>query len=217
MVCIRKAEPLERACFAIRRLRCAVECSELHDGRVEQARVVPVEQLVGKCVEMPFPHGSVEGDVAVVKACEHSIDIAVEGGVGEIESKRGDGSCGVFSDSGHGEQCVEYLLRRGCAVANHSADGTCCGGDELRSTVQVAGTRVVAEPLPVAQHLVFGGLRQCLHIRKTVHEAQVVLHALCYACLLEDDFGNPDAVRVGGFAPRQDTVVGFVPSVQLVI
>ncbi len=54
-----------------------------------------------------------------------------------------------------------------------------------------------------------------MEIGKSFDEAKVVVDTLCDACLLEDDFGNPDVIGVGGFSPGQGSFVVFVPIEEL--
>ena len=81
-------------------------------------------------------------------------------------------------------------------------------GDDLPgSVVEVAGTAVVAQALPLAQHLVFRGGGKGLNGRPTVHKALPVVPTLLDLRLLEDDLGEPDGVGVAGLPPRQVATV----------
>lgn len=82
--------------------------------------------------------------------------------------------------------------------------------------MEVARPGVVAEPLPEFEHLVLGGGGQGADIGKALRKAQVVVHTLCHARLLEDYLGKPDAVGVAGPAPRQVAPFAGVPVKQYV-
>ena len=69
--------------------------------------------------------------------------------------------------------------------------------------MHIAGTTVVAQSLPQAQHLVFTGSGQRLDGRELLHESQPVIASLLDARLLQDDLAHPDAVRVTDATPRQ--------------
>ena len=84
----------------------------------------------------------------------------------------------------------------------------------LGGAVHVAGPRVVAQALPVAQHLGLGGGGQGVHRRVGRQEGFVVGKALGHAGLLENDFGQPNGVGVAGVAPGQVALVARVPGQQ---
>ena len=77
----------------------------------------------------------------------------------------------------------------------------------LGSVVEITGSAVVAQALPLAQHLVFRGGGKGLNGRPTVHEALPIVPALLHLCLLEDDLREPDSVGIASPPPRQVTTV----------
>ena len=66
--------------------------------------------------------------------------------------------------------------------------------DLLGRLVQVAGAGVIAEPGPVVQHLVDGGVGQRQHVGKAGHEALIVGNDRSDLGLLQHDFRDPDPV-----------------------
>ena len=78
-------------------------------------------------------------------------------------------------------------------------------------TVHVAGPGIVAQPLPIAQYLGLGRGGHCLHSGVGAQKGFVVGEALRHAGLLEDDFRQPDGIRVAGVAPGQVALVAGVP------
>ena len=69
--------------------------------------------------------------------------------------------------------------------------------------MEVACTAVVAESLPFAEDLVFGGGGEVFHLGPAADEPQPVVVSLLDACLLEDDFAEPDGVGVGSVSPGE--------------
>ena len=145
--------------------------------------------------ELPFALGGVDGGGDAVVAGEDAVDVAVDDGGGEVEGKGADGSGGV----------VAYALQR--ADAFEGGGETACSHNLAGSRVEVACPAVVAQSLPLAQHFVLGGGGQVGHCRPSVHEALPVGQSLLYARLLQDDFGEPDGIRVACLPPGQVAAV----------
>jgi len=80
--------------------------------------------------------------------------------------------------------------------------------------MQVARPRVVAQPLPQPQHLVFLGFGQMGHSGETFHKLLPIGHALADTGLLQNHLAQPDRVGVGGVAPGQVAPVAGIPSQQ---
>jgi hypothetical protein len=80
--------------------------------------------------------------------------------------------------------------------------------------VQVAGAAVVAESLPEAQHLLFGGGGQVAQGGEGVQEAVEVRHDGGDGRLLKHDLADPDVVRVAAAAPGQVAPSGLEPGEQ---
>ena len=66
--------------------------------------------------------------------------------------------------------------------------------------MEVAGTRVIAEPGPRLHDLINGGLGQRLDGRKAVEKAQVEGFDRRNRGLLQHDLGQPDPIRIGDFS-----------------
>lgn len=62
--------------------------------------------------------------------------------------------------------------------------------------MQVAGTAIIAQALPIFQHLVLVGSRQRPDIRETADKPPEIVHPLRDARLLQYNFGNPDDIRI---------------------
>ena len=143
--------------------------------------------------------GRVDGGRDGEDAGKDAIDIAVDGGMGQPESHRGDGGSGVVA---HSLEAAYLLVGIGKGSALHYLP--CCG-------VEIACPRVVTQSLPQLEHLVFAGGCQVCHGRIGVHEPQPVLRALADACLLEDNLGKPDGIGVTASAPREFAPVAMSP------
>ena len=133
---------------------------------------------------------------------EHAVDIPVDDGGRQSEGKAADGSRRIVSDA---LQCLDTLQRGGEAALCHHL---------LGGSMQVTCPAVVAQALPLPQHLVLRGRRQCLHCRPPPHEALPVGPSLFDARLLEDDFRQPDGIRILCLTPRQFPAVFAKPSKQ---
>ena len=78
--------------------------------------------------------------------------------------------------------------------------------------MQVPGAGIVAEPLPEAEHLILGGGGQGLDVGEVFQEPFPVGPSLGHARLLQDDFAQPDRVRIPGPPPREVPAVLGVPA-----
>ena len=123
-------------------------------------------------------------------ACKNSIDIAIDHGVGQSESQRGDGRSRVVA---HAAQRAYLVVGRWEAAHLRYLSG---------GAVQIARAAIVAESLPLRQHVVLRSASQRLDIREAADEAPVVVVALSHARLLEDYLAYPYAIRVGRLPPR---------------
>ena len=84
-----------------------------------------------------------------------------------------------------------------------------------RAGVQVAGARVITEPLPELKYLVERCRGERRNIGPACHESVEIWADSRYRRLLQHDLAEPDAVGVGsdagGGAPRQRAAVAVVP------
>ena len=135
-------------------------------------------------------------------AAQDSLDVAIHDGCALVECVAGNGAGGVAADAGQGEQ----LSRCPGELPVESFD------DLLGRAVQVAGTRVVAEPLPQLEDRVEPGAGEALDRRESLQESLVVGHDRRDLRLLEHDLGDPDRVRVFGLSPGQITPVLSEPA-----
>jgi hypothetical protein len=146
-------------------------------------------------LEKLFALGGVDGGVDAEVAGEDTIDIAIDDGSGEAEGDAPDGGSGIVAYALEFPDFFEGV--------REMAEGD----DLLGGVVEVAGSAVIAQALPLAQHLVFRGGGKGLNGRPSVHKALPVVPALLDLRLLEDDLGEPNGVRVAGLPPRQIATV----------
>jgi len=73
-------------------------------------------------------------------------------------------------------------------------------GDRLCAGMQVAGTRVIAEPGPELEHVIERRRRELNDRREAFEEARIVGCDRLDGGLLQHDFGEPDPIRVRGLA-----------------
>ena len=71
----------------------------------------------------------------------------------------------------------------------------------LRAGMEISRPRVVAKPGPALQHVFKWRLGQALHVRPARQEPRVIRRNRLHRGLLQHDFGQPDAVRIGRLAP----------------
>ena len=83
--------------------------------------------------------------------------------------------------------------------------------DLPRGSMEVAGTAVIAQPLPQFEHLVLGRGCQCGDVGEPLRKAQVVLQSLRHARLLQDNLRKPYPVRVTRATPGQVTAFAGEP------
>src|SRR5450432_537072 len=120
----------------------------------------------------------------------------------QVESHAGDGRGGVIAN------------------ARQAANGTVLARKTARSDnllgrpPQVARARVIAEPAPKRQHIRLSGCRQRFNRGEACQEPLVIRDHRCRPGLLQHDFGNPYAVRVGGAPPGKIAMAVAVPGEQ---
>jgi len=168
------------------RLRGADRGPEIHDGLVigrgsTQASAKGLnhsllrQQALCQRREFMLAGSRVDGRGNGEVAGQHPIDIAVDHRHGQVESDRGDGRRRIVA---HALQLADFLV---------SIRKSAHRDNLLRSKVQVAGPRIIAEALPKAQHLVLGRRRQLFHAGPSRHEPEPVVPALLHLRLLQDN------------------------------
>ena len=114
---------------------------------------------------------------------------------------------------------------RACRVAANARQGqhlVVIGGkppfvpryDHSRRPVQLPGTPIVAQSLPVAQNFRFLGLGQRTGVGKSPQEPLVVAQHRDDLRLLEHDLADPNGIGIAGIAPRQIAPMAAIPGEQ---
>ena len=186
-----------------------MQSTELHDSRVEQARMVAIQQLFCQMVEILLAGRGIERQIAVEQAREHTIDIAVKCGIRCIESKRCDGTGRIITNARQSTEGFKSGRETGMIISHVRLIHYHLGG-----LVEIACTGVVAEALPETKHLILIGGSEQIDCREGLNEAMVVIHTLSDTRLLKDDLGQPNIVRISGLPPRQYTVANCVPIIE---
>jgi hypothetical protein len=74
--------------------------------------------------------------------------------------------------------------------------------DNLRGSMQVARSGIVAKPRPMMQHIIYGRFGQSRNVREPLHKALVVPNYRRYLGLLQHNFADPDPVWIDLLLPR---------------
>ncbi len=125
-----------------------------------------------------------------------------------VEGNGADGGRRVGADAGQGEQASLAVGEAAAMSFRHGA----------RTSMQVAGARVVAEPGPGRQHVVDrrGGERR--DGRPALDEAAEIVAHGGDGGLLQHDLGKPDDIRIGPRsgrgAPGEGATMAVVPAKQ---
>lgn len=77
--------------------------------------------------------------------------------------------------------------------------------------MQIARPGVIAQALPLLQHLILRSERQGVDIGEAFDKAMIIVPPLLHARLLQYNLGYPDAIGVVCLSPRQIPFIGIVP------
>ena len=130
---------------------------------------------------------------------QDTVDIPIYHSGGQAEANGAYGGSGVVSYTFEATDALQGV-RKGSQ-----------GHDLLGGCVQVAGSGIVAQSLPEPQDFVLGGIGQVFYLGKPLHKALPIGFALDYSGLLENNFAEPDRIRIPGTAPGEVSPVLGVP------
>ena len=143
-----------------------------------------------------------------IKPRDDALDIAVDRRCRRIERDGRDGGRGIGADAGQIAK-VLFACRDLTAVPLDYGAG---------AGVQIAGAGVIAETGPGLEHLFERCRRQRPDIGPARQKARVIGPDRLDCGLLQHDFGQPDAIRLGALArrrpPRQPAAMAVVPGQQ---
>ena len=196
----------QRAAPAIRQPGRADGRAEIHRRLGIVARPPVGRELAGKPAENGFRGGKRLLDREETR--HDPFHVAVHGGRGAVERDRGDRGGGIGADAG---KRAQSFLALGKPAAMLRDQHPC-------AFVEVAGPGVVAEPLPLVQHVIelrFGESRERGPSGDEPPEIPVDGR---HGGLLKHDFADPDPIRVrrraGRRSPGQVAPVAVVPGEQ---
>src|SRR6202034_440808 len=140
-----------------------------------------------------------------IKPRDDALDIAVDRRPRSVECDGRDGRRGIGADAW---QIAKALFaRRYLTVMLLDYDAG--------ASMQITGTGVIAEAGPGFEHIVERRRRQRPYIGPARQKARVIGPDRLDRGLLQHDFGQPDAIRIGALplrgAPVQPAAVGVVP------
>ena len=194
----------EWAILAERVLGFANQRAEIHERLIEEIRAFGINKFQQQSLKFFISRiGANEGsDIKI--AADEAVDIAVDHGDGDAESKRSYSRSSIASHTLEFEQFGDRLWERAVIEIHHLFGG----GEEI------ACAGVVAQPLPAFEDLLFRGSCEVENRWELVNKAEIIVGALSDARLLKDHFREPDVVGVVGFAPGQKTAIFIVPGAQ---
>ena len=140
----------------------------------------------------------------IEKTRDDPVDIGIQDRHALIKSKRGDGCCRVWADTGKGTEGWKIGWDIAAKLRRY----------RLRCSVQVTGARVISEALPEFENIGFGGRRECGDIGKTAHPSLKIRDHGGDGGLLQHELGDQYGVGRGGSAPWEVASVGAEPSAE---
>ena len=160
----------QRTKQTVGRLRRTLHGSEVHNCLVIICRPGFIEHLTRQSGKSLFPFSRINGNINAEIAGKHPIHIPVDRRIRHVIGKGADGRCRIIPHSLQSTYlCIGF---RKCPL---HAFG--CG-------MQVTGTRIVPQALPIFHHFVLGRSSQRHHIREAFYETQKILIPLRHSCLL---------------------------------
>jgi Ca-activated chloride channel homolog len=200
---VRRAEGTHRAPPAVRAPRGTHESPELHHRLVESSGVCRIHQRPERSIQrLKRRVRSVE------KAREDPSYIPIHSGNRDPMRNARHGACGVGTDPRERAQLGEGF-RNASPVALHH---------DLSRPMEIAGPRVVAQPLPEAEEFIFRRARQRLRVWEPGEPPPVVGHHGVYPRLLKHDLRDEDGPRIPRLppwecpAPKAEKVAEGIPN-----
>lgn len=178
--------------------------SQFHHGLVEIPGPERIEHRRGTCRDPAQSLRSIDGQVAAEESCHDPLDIAIDRRDRLLEANRGHGRCSVRP---YARQCAQ--------ISGRGRKPTAPGVTHRESRpMQVPGSCVVTEALPHFEHIFERRVGQIHHGRPPVHEPLPVAGALIHPGLLQDDFAEPNRIRVRVCTPGQRPLMPVEPRQQ---
>lgn len=138
---------------------------------------------------------------AIKKAAEHALHIAVKNRMQLIAGDACNGRRRVRADTGIRAQSLIVDRHGFQAFGVHLPGGS----------MQVTGALIVAQSLPVLQHLVRIGQRKRAEVGEPSNKAIIRWQHGCDTCLLQHDLRDPDAIGITAATEGQIPLVLSIP------
>ena len=203
----RAARAAPRAQHAARPARGADRGAEIHHRLGEVAGPQRRDQGRGELLQPRLCRGQRQGDG--VEPSDDALDIAVDRRHRTVERDRRDRRRGVAADARERTQRRGLAREYAAVTLDHGAG----------AGMQIAGARVIAEPLPHMQDRVERGRRERRNIGPARYESFKIGSDGRHHRLLQHDLAEPDMVGIGPNAgaspPRQVSTLMVVPGEQI--
>ena len=199
----RPAEFLHRTDVALR-ANSADEGAQFHEGGVVLAGVSSRQEPGGVRPELFAPRASIDRRLQIEQARENARGVCFNDGDSSIERERRDGIRGVATDP---RQRADGGRRVRKMPAMFFRDRDRCGP-------QISRARIVAEPLPGVENVIFRSRGKCCDVGKPPQPFIIIRDHGGDLGLLEHDLGNEDGVRIVGVTPTQIAAVFAEPATE---
>ena len=159
---------------------------------------------MGVQLEFGFGHGGFDSK----KPCDHPFGIGIHRRLALVIGDGGYGAGCISTDPRQRAQSGGGAGKFAAHLARHN----------FGRRMQIAGAGVIAKPGPGGQHLVLAGGGQRRHVGPEAEKFAVISGHRLHRGLLQHDFRQPDAIRIGAFspwcAPGQHAAMDVVPGEQ---
>jgi hypothetical protein len=199
----------QRTRLTMRRLGGTLNGTEVHDGLVvfrrerreeRGERSVNRQKGLSQGLKRLFSFGCIDGGIYSEMTGEHTVHIPVDDGRRQSEGNAPNSGSGIVTDAFEFPDFIEGI-------------GEIAKGDDLLGcVVKIACSTVVAQSLPLTQHLVLGSSCQRIDRGPAPHEPFPVFPPLPDLCLLQDNLREPDGVGISRPSPWQFTAVLTEPT-----
>ena len=194
----------QRTGGTIGRLRGTLQSPEIHDRLIIQIRTSTIQQQLCQFRELSFTGRTVDRCIDGKQAGQYPIDISVDNRIRQTPGKRTDSCRRIFTNSFQ-PQYFRISMGKFSSIFQYNL---------LGRSMQMTCPTVISQPLPVSHHLIFTRCRQKRDFRETLHKTVEIFQSLHDPGLLQNNFRNPDPVRILCFPPWQFPLILCIPANQ---
>src|SRR5690606_22108758 len=164
------------------------------------------QHFQGQLLKELYASRTVDGGFDAEEPCQHAIDVSVDYGPMLIGGERGDRRSGIHPDSGESEERIEVGRENALKISHY----------HFCRLQHIACPGIVAQALPVPEYLFFR--RPCKVANRWVgiQKAMEIGQALLNTRLLQNNFREPDDVRIAAVPPGQVALMPGIPANQLI-